>query len=172
MSLTRSSATLVMGHEPGEDINLSYIPSVAELTRRRILERDGSSLLRADYPGLFGKIGVMYGSTDGIHFSLPDDRGQFLRILDHGADVDPNRTTRLNRGDGVAGDNVGTLQNDMVISHRHTIRSVSTVGSGSSIGLSHILNGAPYGNIPNDCMDAGGLETRPKNRNKWGGIFY
>lgn len=37
---------------------------------------DGSSLLRADYPDLFGLVGTAYGSTDGNHFNLPDLRGR------------------------------------------------------------------------------------------------
>lgn len=36
------------------------------------LECDGSSLLRSDYPDLFGVIGVIYGSVDGSHFNLPN----------------------------------------------------------------------------------------------------
>jgi microcystin-dependent protein len=37
---------------------------------------DGSSLLKIDYPDLFGVIGTTYGSTDEDHFSLPDLRGR------------------------------------------------------------------------------------------------
>jgi len=37
---------------------------------------DGASLLRADYPALFAAIGVIYGSADGSHFSLPDLRSR------------------------------------------------------------------------------------------------
>jgi microcystin-dependent protein len=37
---------------------------------------DGASLLRASYPDLFAAIGVVYGSADGAHFTLPDLRGR------------------------------------------------------------------------------------------------
>lgn len=40
------------------------------------LLRDGSSLLRTDYPDLFAVIGTTYGAADGTHFSLPDERGR------------------------------------------------------------------------------------------------
>lgn len=45
------------------------------------LELDGSSLLRANYPDLFTKIGTAYGTVDGTHFTLPNlkDTGRFLR---------------------------------------------------------------------------------------------
>lgn len=37
---------------------------------------DGDSLLRADYPELFAKIGTQYGAVDGTHFNIPDMRGR------------------------------------------------------------------------------------------------
>ena len=73
----------------GMEVNLSYVPSAGEMASLRMLERNGASLLRADYPALYAKIGVMYGAVDGTHFNLPDDRGLFARTWDHGAGVDP-----------------------------------------------------------------------------------
>jgi microcystin-dependent protein len=37
---------------------------------------DGTSLLKAEYPDLFGEIGVAFGSADADHFSLPDLRSR------------------------------------------------------------------------------------------------
>lgn len=37
----------------------------------------GQSLLRADYPALFGVLGTTYGSVDGTHFTLPDMQERF-----------------------------------------------------------------------------------------------
>ena len=37
---------------------------------------DGSSMLRADFPDLFGVIGTAYGSADGTHFNIPDLQGR------------------------------------------------------------------------------------------------
>jgi len=86
------------------------------------LECDGSAISRTTYASLFALIGVMYGSGDGsTTFNLPDYRGRFLRGVDNGSGRDPNAASRLNRGDGTTGDNVGTLQDDIALSHQHTI---------------------------------------------------
>ncbi|MCD4675333.1 MAG: phage tail protein [Desulfobacula sp.] len=160
----------------GDEIMLPYVPTTQEMTDRRMLERDGSSLLRADYPALFAKIGTMYGAADGTHFNLPDDRGLFPRIWDHGAGVDPDAATRTDRGDGTTGDNVGTLQSDENKLHRHsmdqhtTSTSVYLGGSSSTDGIKENTS-EPYA-FPNIMSEEGGDEARPKNRNKWGGIFY
>ncbi|MNK29154.1 Phage Tail Collar Domain protein [compost metagenome] len=36
----------------------------------------GQSLLRTDYPALFGVVGTTYGAVDATHFTLPDCRGR------------------------------------------------------------------------------------------------
>lgn len=41
------------------------------------LKCDGSSVLRATYPGLFAVIGTTYGSADGTHFNVPNLAGKF-----------------------------------------------------------------------------------------------
>ncbi|SCY45870.1 phage tail-collar fiber domain-containing protein [Desulfoluna spongiiphila] len=177
--------TRVSFHEPGDDINLSYVPTNAEMTRRRMLERNGASLLRADYPELFEKISTMYGAIDGDHFSLPDDRGLFERIWDHGAGIDPDTAGRTDRGDGTKGDNVGTGQGAIFEDHRHYItnslgsggtNSGMVYGAGAVANLGVLTVG--NGNIGQPWFagsvwgTSGGSETRPINRYKWGGIFY
>lgn len=37
----------------------------------------GQSLLRASYPDLFNAIGILFGSVDSTHFTLPDFRDRF-----------------------------------------------------------------------------------------------
>jgi len=74
---------------------------------------DGNSYLRADYPGLYGKIGTAYGAVDGTHFSIPDLRGR--AILGDG------------QGDGLTdravGDSFGTETHQLITSelpsHNH-----------------------------------------------------
>ncbi len=44
---------------------------------------DGSSVLRADYPQLFARLGTAYGAVDDTHFNLPDLRGRFLEGADN-----------------------------------------------------------------------------------------
>jgi microcystin-dependent protein len=50
---------------------------------------DGSSYLRADYPNLFLKIGVIWGSADSDHFNVPDLRGRTLVGLGTGPGLSP-----------------------------------------------------------------------------------
>ena len=77
------------------------------------LECDGSAISRTTYDELFSIIGVTYGNGDGsTTFNLPDLRGQFLRGWDHGSGIDPDAAIRTDRGDGTAGDHVGTKQDD------------------------------------------------------------
>lgn len=83
---------------------------------------DGSAISRSNYSNLFTIIGTMYGSGDGsTTFNLPDYRGQFLRGYDNGAGTDPDAGSRLDRGDGTTGDNVGTKQNNGLSSHWHIV---------------------------------------------------
>ena len=123
------------------------------------LECDGSSILRTTYSNLFSAIGVTYGNVDATHFNLPDLRGEFLRGYDHGAGTDPDAASRTNRGDGTAGDNVGTKQADAYDSHNHSYTKIITGGGspqwdgqGSGIGIS-----------TSNTAASGGNETRPVN---------
>ena len=217
----------------GMEVNLSYVPPAGEMASLRMLERNGASLLRADYPALYAKIGVMYGAIDGTHFNLPDDRGLFARVWDHGAGVDPGAavtvggiitagspvitsidtaqievgmyvvgtgipagatvvsidtaeavtisvdalvtgspqlifTNRADRGDGTVGDYVGTAQDDGFEQHAHSIGG-EVLGGTDGTGYDARVNGV--GDVYSTSA-AGGVETRAKNRAKWGGIFY
>ncbi|MEI8244351.1 MAG: phage tail protein [Lentisphaerota bacterium] len=79
------------------------------------LECDGASLSRTTYAALFAEILATHGAADAEHFNLPDYRGFFLRGWSHGNTAnDPDRASRLNRGDGVTGDHVGTVQFDAI----------------------------------------------------------
>lgn len=55
---------------------------------------DGSVLSQSDYPELYAVLGTTYcdGSVDTqVNFQLPDLRGEFVRGLDRGRNIDPNR---------------------------------------------------------------------------------
>lgn len=53
---------------------------------------NGQAMNRVQYAGLFGDIGTTYGEGDGsTTFNLPDLRGVFIRGLDMGRGLDPNR---------------------------------------------------------------------------------
>ncbi len=151
----------------GLDANLSYVPSAQEMLDRNLMERNGDQLIVADYPLTYARIGRMYTSpaTDAQYFWLPDDRGLFPRYWDHGAGIDPDAASRIDRGDGTAGDVVGTSQLDQFKGHAHSLPA----GNVSSGAWGFIRNDASAGNgLTNEN---GGAESRGKNRNKWGGIY-
>lgn len=57
------------------------------------LRCNGAAISRAAYANLFGVIGTLFGPGDGATtFNLPDLRGEFIRSLDDGRGIDPNRT--------------------------------------------------------------------------------
>jgi microcystin-dependent protein len=92
-------------------------------------ECNGQALDRTVDARLFGIIGSRYGAPDPTHFNVPDLRGQFVRGWSHSSGADPDAATRTDRGDGTAGDHVGTKQADLLKGHTHAI---SGSGSGSA----------------------------------------
>lgn len=151
----------------GQEFTLGYEPTPEQLTIMGALERDGSSLLDADFPALLATWGgKLYGNADATHFYLPDDRGKFERIWDHGVGIDPDAASRTDRGDGTTGDEVGTEQAEDLLSHMHSIDRSDSLGTGGNLARgSNTSSGAQNSNA------AGGNETRPINTYKFGGIF-
>ena len=125
------------------------------------LEEDGSAISRTAYADLYAVIGVQFGAGDGsTTFNLDDKRGRALRGWAHGSANDPDRASRTNRGDGTAGDNVGTKQDGQIQSHTHSgILRFGSAGftydssSGSSVSSAMTTN------------STGGNETRMINTN-------
>lgn len=77
------------------------------LYQSRWLVCDGSALSIAKYPALYTTIKDIYGnSTTAETFNIPDFRGVFLRGLDAGKQIDPNRL-------------LGSYQADQNQSHNH-----------------------------------------------------
>lgn len=76
---------------------------------------DGKEYKKSEYPELAHVLNYKYGQrfigTD-LYFNVPDYRGYFLRALDDGAELDLERSSRSDRGDGVCGDKIGTKQED------------------------------------------------------------
>jgi microcystin-dependent protein len=148
------------------------------------LECDGSSLDTTTYADLYAVLGVLYGNADGTHFNLPDLRGRFPRFWDHAAGLDPG--SRTDRGDGTAGDVVGTLQAEAFLAHEHTGSTatltgeiiVNTNGSGGSDPADFLRTAAQTTQTaltqavtPTIASD-GGAETRPININLMAVIKY
>jgi hypothetical protein len=114
-------------------------------------------------------------SVNGKYFAVPDLRGVFLRMKTGASNVDPDANYRSDRGDGIGGNNLGTIEDFEVQSHEHF--SVRDIGPGhDSYGTSHSSayaggGGGGWGNgnlYPNSTNAAhtdwtGGNETRPVN---------
>ena len=81
---------------------------------------DGAAVNRTTFADLFTFLGVFYGNGNGTTtFNLPDYRGEFLRGQDAGKGSDPDAAGRTDRGDGPAGDNLGSRQVDEHEQHNH-----------------------------------------------------
>lgn len=126
------------------------------------LELDGSALSRTTYSKLFAVIGTAFGYTSATTFKLPDLRGRFPRGWSHAATTDPDRLLRTNRGDGVTGNRIGTLQSDEMRTHTHALHGAAS--SSSILKFSTSKNGGGYLST-NPVDHTGGSETRPTNIN-------
>lgn len=126
---------------------------------------DGTEVDRAADSALFAVIGTAHGEGDGFTtFRLPDYRGAFLRGVDHGRGLDPDRNTRGNFTGGATGDQVGSLQSSRFAAHTHSLGSFGLCDSGPHNGGVH-----PVANLFLGCLLRhstgvnGGSETRPWN---------
>ena len=83
---------------------------------------DGTAISRTTYAALYAAIGVVFGAGDGATtFNLPDLRGEFVRGLDSGREVDPARS-------------FGSTQTDAVQGHAHDWAANTTNNSGVAAG--------------------------------------
>lgn len=117
------------------------------------LAANGDLLEIALYPALFKAIGHTYTPIGAIppegYFCLPDLRGEFIRGVDNGRGVDPNRT-------------IGSWQYDELRSHTHRLRA------GNYLISIHDVPGRvtrpDFAISYENLMEAtGGNETRPRN---------
>ncbi|MGT3004369.1 phage tail protein [Pasteurella multocida] len=66
------------------------------------LKANGAAVSRTTYAALFAAIGTTFGAGDGrTTFNLPDLRGEFLRGLDDGRNIDRGRTLGTAQGDAI-----------------------------------------------------------------------
>lgn len=101
----------------------SIVWSAAATYEGAMLAR-GASLLRADYPALFAKIGTVFGAADADHFNVPDIGGRVVAGSEAAA-------SRLTSGvSGVAGNTLGAAGGDQRL-HAHA-HSIATYASGAT----------------------------------------
>lgn len=97
-----------------------------------------------------------------FYFEPPGYAGYFLRGWDDGEGIDPDAATRLDRGDGVVGDNVGTKQGWQNDSHDHSVQPTGTLrglpdGANRHIPASDIVLARPAGDL--DIYETGTANT-------------
>jgi microcystin-dependent protein len=120
---------------------------------------DGSAVSRVTFANLFAAIGTAYGVGNGsTTFNLPDLRGMFLRGVSSASGNDPDVASRTAVNSGNAGNNVGSVQQDQLEVHSHSLNQNSTV-------IATLLGGVTV-KVPgggDNTNATGGNETRPKN---------
>jgi microcystin-dependent protein len=110
------------------------------------VECNGQELNRAVDAALFAAIGTMYGGGNGsTTFNVPDYRGEFLRVWDHGRGADPGR-------------DLGSWQDSQNLAHVHTFAPVPRQGTGGGYSGVNGVNGTI-----SQTDASGGTESRPRN---------
>lgn len=82
---------------------------------------NGDTLDRTKYSELFNAVGTYWGGEGVNDFILPDLRGQFLRGVDMGANIDEDASERFDfhNHENQIGDRVGSFQKDAFKEHKH-----------------------------------------------------
>lgn len=126
---------------------------------------DGAELDRTAHAPLFAVIGTAHGHGDGATtFQLPDYRGMFLRGVDHGRTVDPDRFARGNFAGGNVDDAVGSYQQDTFRHHGHGLGALGICDAGDPDGgLFAVFNVFSHCKRRFASTATGGNETRPHN---------
>ena len=117
---------------PSETIPMGYLPC------------EGQELAISQYPELFKLIGKTYGGTSKT-FNLPDLQGQFIRGLDREGNVDVEDTGGLRK--------IGSLQEDSLQGHRHSIPSIKTTEAGSHKHRVCISSKSFFGKFANESVN-------------------
>ena len=133
---------------------------------------DGRPLSTGQYPELFATLGYLYGpSADGDSFCIPDYRGNFLRCIDAGANVDPDSAERKAAPGGTV-TGVGSQQSFALQAHDHDYLAASTTAApaqsgdtaGVPLGKSTATVGGPISSpSPATPVQVSQHETRPTN---------
>lgn len=122
------------------------------------VECDGRWLSQEAYANLFAVIGATYGAN-AQNFHVPDARGFFARGWSHASGVDPDAASRPARGDGAAGDRVGTPQTDSMLAHVHNFKTNGSLAPGGT-QLTYLCPGSAANAV---LSTTGGTENRPAN---------
>ncbi|WP_202872695.1 tail fiber protein [Rodentibacter pneumotropicus] len=90
VSLRKKGGTIALLEDASPAGLVAYFASTSAPTGW--LKANGAAVSRTTYAALFAAIGTTFGAGDGrTTFNLPDLRGEFLRSLDDGRNIDPSR---------------------------------------------------------------------------------
>jgi len=136
--------------------------SIKSLKDKGWLLCDGTRHKTKSFGNLFAVIQHSFGG-EGNYFYLPDCRGMFIRGVDHGQGKDPDASERIEQAPGGnKGDKVGSIQEDSVGPHRHTIHYGLTRRA-----RDNAQNSVPYDlgkhKTKSETNENASKETRPKN---------
>lgn len=126
---------------------------------------DGDLIDKNEYNELFVVLGNAWGDGNGdlSKFRLPDLRGTFVRGVDSGSGKDPDSGNRQSRySGGNAGNNIGSFQESVFKSHKHSINhdhpsaaGVHKHDLGDGLGINSLYGHDYYlpGSSPKDSND-------------------
>ena len=115
------------------------------------LKANGAVLSRTTYAELFAAIGTTFGAGDGrTTFNLPDLRGEFIRGLDDGRNIDGGRR-------------LGTAQGDAIKTHTITVPNSGFEGSVQGTWFYAESGNGNNNQRENTITYNGANETRPRN---------
>jgi microcystin-dependent protein len=150
---------------------IPYAGKADQISRKILAESgwlvcDGAAISRSIYRSLYSVIGDIHGRGDATTtFNLPDYRGHFLRGVDDSSGRDPDARQRVAaKIGGLAGDVVGSIQQDSFKAHTHDV--VQMIGDNNIDGVdSTTKRSGEHHNETRQSSVSGGNETRPINVN-------
>lgn len=134
------------------------------------LKANGAAVSRATYSALFSAIGTTFGAGDGrTTFNLPDLRGEFIRGVDDGRNVDRGRHLGSSQGDSLKAHS-HTFRDYYYAEHhdewtsRVTHRELNTTRHNGNVGAASTDgDNDSFLYIDKQTSPAGETETRPRN---------
>lgn len=110
----------------------------------------GANFNRTTYAPLFTKWSTNFGLGDGSTTAgMPDIRGYGARFWNNGAAIDPDAAARTDRGDGTAGDHIGTKQQDAMMDHTHFEFNTDSVTTPNGVPVTNAQQAAFQSAITN-----------------------
>jgi microcystin-dependent protein len=138
----------------------------------------GQTVLRADYPDLFGVIGTIYGaSVSGTEFNIPDLRHMVPAGVDEDGpsgfdlgDIGGELTHVLTASEMPTHTHVQNQHTHVQNSHSHIVqRKINTTGFASNIWAAGNAIGTDQSDFSSNIATATNQNTTPTNQNTGGG---